>query len=130
MKEKQYIQDSDFRKLTKKQKLAIPEYCTYDEEKIEKLVIVPINKKSSGYFLGSFFAYTPDKGWWRPMTYDSWSIRTEIENPAKIKYQILRGDFENGGMQIFCFIDEHHEAFMGYGGDIIIRGKLPPTTTN
>lgn len=120
-REIKYIDDVDFRKLTKKQKLELPEYSNYDDEKISKLVLVPRNQKNGGYFIGSFFAYTSGKGWWRPTNYDCWQIVTDIENPANIRYQILKGDFENGGVQIFGFADEHHEAFISYGGQITIK---------
>ena len=123
MKEINYIKDEDFIKLTKKQKLEISEYSNYDEVEISKLVIIPTNNKSGGYCLGQFFAYTENKGWWKPMSYDCWQINTEIDNPAVIRYNILKGDFENGGLNIFSFIDEHHKAYISYGGQITIKKK-------
>lgn len=118
-----YIEDSIFTKMSKKEKLGIPSAHNYDEIEITQLVLSPSNKKSNGYFVGDFFAYTPDKGWWRPMSYDCWQIVTDIDSPvtAKPRFTILKGDFENGGVQIFGFVDEHHKAYISYGGQITIR---------
>ena len=124
MKEIEYIKDSDFKKLTKKQKLALPEYSNYEEMEIDGLVIIPTNTKSDGYYLGQFFAHSKEKGWWKPMTYDCWKINTEIDNPATIRYNIMRGDFENGGFNIFTFVDEFHRAYISYGGQITIKKKV------
>jgi len=123
MNEIKYIPELEFKKLTKKEKGKLPLNNNYDEVEISKLVIVPTNKKNSGYFLGDFFAFTPNKGWWRRMTYDCWSIVTDIQNPVTPRYTILKGDFENGGVQIFGFVDEHCKAYISYGGQITIRKK-------
>mgnify|MGYP006921424929 CR=1 FL=1 len=124
MREIKYIKDEVFQKLSKKEKKALPESSHFDEVKISKLVIIPTNNKNDGYCIGQFFAYTEKKGWWKPMSYDCWQINTDIENPATIRYGILKGDFENGGFNIFSFIDEHHNAYISYGGQITIRKKL------
>ena len=116
-----YIPDTDFQKLSKKQKLQMPEFALFDEIEITRLVLIRTNRKFNGYSAGSFFAYTENKGWWRPMTYDCWSIVTEIDNPAKIRYTILRGDFENDGINIFTFVDEFHKAYISDGGTITIK---------
>jgi hypothetical protein len=118
-----YISDLDFKKLTKKQKLSLESTHWFDEIEIQRLVLIPTNKKSDGWCLGHFFAYTEDKGWWKPTVYDCWSIRTEYENPATPKYMILKGDFQNGGVNIFTFVDEHHTAYISYGGEITIKKK-------
>lgn len=123
MKKIEYVEDSVFVKMTKKQKLEMPEAWDYNDIEISKLVIVPSKRKSSGYFIGDFFAFSPEKGWWRPMTYDCWQINTDFEAPATPRFQILKGDFENGGVQIFGFMDEYHKAYMSYGGQIIIKKK-------
>lgn len=122
-KEITYIENEIFVKMTKKQKSEIPSVSFYNNHEINRLVIVPTNRKSSGYFLGDFFVYTEGKGWWRPMTYDCWKIVTDIENPASFRFQILQGDFENGGVQIFGFGSEHHKAYISYGGEIIIKNN-------
>jgi len=119
----QYTPDEVFTKMTKKQKLQLPEYSGFSEEEIDKIVIVPISRKMSGYCMGSFFAHTPKKGWWRPHSYDCWRITTEIENPVTPRYTLLQGDFENGGVQIFTLVDEHCTAYMRYGGEVIIKRK-------
>lgn len=126
-KEITYVADNIFTKLTKKQKLEIPQVSHFGEVEINRLVIVPSNKKSDDYFLGDFFAYTEGKGWWRPMTYDCWQIVTDIDSPttATPRFTILKGDFENGGVQIFGFVDEHHKAYISYGGQITIRKSNP-----
>jgi hypothetical protein len=118
-----YITDEDFEKLTKKQKLQLESNWNFTEEEISKLVLIPTNEKNDGYCLGHFFAYTKNKGWWKPTVYDCWQIVTDIENPATLRYQILKGDFENGGVQIFGFLDEFHQAYISYGGQIIIKKK-------
>ena len=122
MDNEQYISDEDFHKLTKKQKLEFPTSANYGEREITRLVIIPTNKKKDGYKLGQFFAFTPDKGWWKT-TYDCFQIITEITDPAILRYMILKGDFEDDGINIFTFIDEHHKAFISYGGQITIRKK-------
>ena len=116
-----YTPDTIFRKLTKKQKLELPEFSPIEDIEITKLIIIPINKKLGGYHAGSFFAFTENKGWWRLMSYDCWQIHTEIDNPATPRYMILRGDFEYGGINIFTFVDEFHKAYISYGGTITIK---------
>ena len=116
----EYIKNEDFIKLTKKQKLDIKECYTFEEVEISRLVLIPTNKKSDGYKLGHFFALTKN-GWFKPAIYDCWQITTEIDNPAQVRYMILKGDFENDGINIFSFIDEFHTAFISYGGNIIIK---------
>ena len=110
--------------MSKKEKLALETFDSFfNEVEISKLLIIPTNKKSSGYNTGDFFAYTKDKGWWTPQSYDCWQINTDINTPATPKYMILKGDFENGGFNIFSFMDEHHKAFISYGGQITIKPK-------
>lgn len=121
----EYVLDDVFKKMTKKQRLGIPQASFYDEIEIDRLVIVPSNRKSDGYFTGDFFAHSPVKGWWRPMGYDCWRITTEIDNPASLRYMVLKGDFENGGVQIFGFLDEYHKAYMNYGGEVVVK-KIKP----
>lgn len=125
MIEIKYIKDEVFRKMSKKEKLALePEHSFFNEVEISRLVIIPTNKKSSGYCMGDFFAYTEDKGWWKPQSYDCWQINTDIEIPARPRYMILKGDFENGGFNIFSFMDEYHKAYISYGGQITIKRKI------
>lgn len=120
----EYIKDDVFIKLTRKQKLQLNPVCDFGEVEINRLVVIPTSEKLGGdYKLGHFFAYTNGKGWWKPTVYDCWRVVTDIENPARLRYSILQGDFENGGLQIFKFVDEFHKAFISYGGEIIIRRK-------
>lgn len=116
-----YISDEEFSKLTKKEKLDIKPVYSHKEEEINQLVLIPTNRKMDGWCLGHFFAYTEGKGWWKPTVYDCWSITTDIDEPAVLKYKILKGDFENGGVNIFSFLDQFHKAYISYGGEIIIR---------
>lgn len=119
-----YIANDKFTKMTKRQKLEMPMFSPSMEGiEISKLVISPTSRKTGGYFIGDFFAFTPEKGWWRPMGYYCWQIVTDVYNPANLKYQILKGDFENGGVQIFGFADEYHQAFISYGGQITIKKR-------
>ena len=97
---------------------------------ITKLVLVPTREKSSGYGVGAFFAFTPNKGWWRPMNYDCWRVVPDLHTPARVRYSILKGDFEYGGVNIFGFLDEHHKAYMGYGGEVTIVPSKSDATTN
>jgi len=122
-REIKYIADEVFTRMTKKQKFEIEQIGCFEEIEIDRLVITPMNSKSSGYFIGSFFAHTPNKGWWRSNNYDCWEIVTETHNPITPKFRILKGDFENGGFQIFGFGDEFCKAFISYGGRIIIKRK-------
>lgn len=117
----QYVEDSVFAKMTKKQKLEMPQAAFFQDIEINRLVLIPSNRKSDGYFLGDFFAFSPEKGWFRPMTYDCWRITSDIDSPAIPRYMLLKGDFENGGVQIFGFLDERHKAYMNYGGEITIK---------
>lgn len=107
--------------MTKKQKLEMPQAAFFQDIEINRLVLIPSNRKSDGYFLGDFFAFSPEKGWFRPMTYDCWRITSDIDSPAIPRYMLLKGDFENGGVQIFGFLDERHKAYMNYGGEITIK---------
>lgn len=120
MEKIKFINDSEFVKYTKVEKMAMPTVSNYGSVEINRLILIPTSRKSSGYKIGAFFAHTPNKGWWRPMDYDCWQINTDIENPAKLRYQIIKGDFEYGGINIFGFADEHHKAFIKYGGEITI----------
>ena len=123
-KEIKYISDKKFREMTKKQKFNLP--CSIpnlsEPIEIEQIILVPTNEKSDGYKLGAFFARN-NKGWFRAMTYDCWQINTDIENPAKFKFRILKGDFEYGGVNIFGLVSKYHKAFLDYGGQIIIKNK-------
>ena len=116
----EYIKNEDFIKLTKKQKLDLKENYDFEDVEITKLLIIPTNKKWDGYKTGHFFALTKD-GWFKPCIYDCWQIVTEIDNPAQVRYMILKGDFENDGINIFTFIDEHHKAYLSFRGQITIK---------
>ena len=120
-----YISDIDFRNMSKREKLQIPQTSLYTEVEIKQLVLIPSNKKTyyNEFLTGDFFAYSEGKGWWRPMRYDCWSIVSDIENPMKTRYIILRGDFEYGGVNIFSVGDENHTAYIRYGGEIVIKNK-------
>ena len=120
-KEIQYVEDSVFAKMTKKQKFEMPEVWVSGEVEITRLVIIPSNRKSDGYLTGDFFALSPEEGWWRPTRYDCWRITSDLDSPATPRDSLLKGDFENGGVQIFGFVDEHHKAYMSYGGEIVIK---------
>lgn len=121
---KKYISDEKFRELSKEEKLSLPMYTPEVSEKLEvkQLILFPTKRKSSGYTLGAFFARN-DNGWIRLMDYDCWQIVTDIENPAKFRFQILKGDFEHGGINIFGITTEHHMAYIDYGGQITIKNK-------
>lgn len=122
MKEIKYISEEDFTKLTKKQKLDLePNYTGMVGVEINRLVIIPTQKKSGDYCIGHFFAYTSGKGWWKSEPYDCFRIVTDYDYPAKPKYGIIKGDFENHGVQIFSFFDENHKAYLSYGGEVTIR---------
>ncbi len=116
-----FIDEKEFKKLTKKEKLLLPVENWFSEIEINRLVLIPTNQKSSGWHLGHFFAYTENKGWWKPTVYDCWQIRVDFDNPATPKFMVLKGDFENGGVNIFSFFDEYHKAYITYGGEIIIK---------
>lgn len=120
MREIKYIDDKDFVNLTKKQKLELPIQYDFEEIEISKLLIIPTRKKMGGYKTGHFFALT-EKGWFKPYIYDCWQIVSEIQNPAQISYMILKGDFENDGINIFTFVDEHHKAYLSFSGQITIK---------
>lgn len=120
MKEIKYIAYEDFAKLTKKQKLEFPEEFYFEDVEIINLLMIPTHKKLGEYKAGHFFALT-NKGWFKPYIYDCWQIVSEIDNPAQIRYMILKGDFENDGINIFRFVDEHHKAYLSFRGEIIIK---------
>lgn len=117
-----YTKNEDFVKYTKKQRLEMPQYDVFDRVEITRLLLIPLNKKYNGYGTGAFFVMN-DNGWFRAMDYDCFSIQTDIENPSKLKYTILRGDFEYNGINIFTLIDEHNKAYISYGGTITIIPK-------
>lgn len=118
-----FIEDIIFSKMTKKEKSNIPQALNYTEIEISKLVIVPTNKKFEGYRVADFFAYTPKKGWWRPMSYDCFRIVGDYGN-IDVRHNIIKGDFENGGVQVFGIVDEHHKAYMKYGGEVLVRRNI------
>ena len=120
-----YITDEIFSKMTKKEKQAVPvDWNYYNEDEIEicKVVFMPTREKMSEYVQADIFAQNKD-GWFKATTYDCWRIVVDMKNPSKFNYNLLQGDFENGGVQIFGFGGTEHTAFIGYGGNITIRNK-------
>ena len=117
-----YITNEIFSKMTKKEKQALPVDCNFDEIEIDRVVFMPTRKKMDGYVQADIFAQNKE-GWFKATTYDCWSIVVDIKNPLQFKYQLLKGDFENGGVQIFGFGGEKHTAFISYGGRITIKNK-------
>jgi len=117
-----YITDEIFSKMTKKEKQDLPVDWNFGEIEIDRVVFMPIRKKMDGYAQADIFAQNK-YGWFKETTYDCWKIVVDMENPTKFRYNLLQGDFENGGVQIFGFGGEEHKAFISYGGNIIIRDK-------
>ena len=117
-----YITDEIFSKMTKKEKQALPAVCGFGEIEIDKVVFIPTIKKMDGYALTDIFAHNKE-GWFKATTYDCFRIVVDMKNPSKFNYNLLQGDFENGGVQVFGFGGETHKAFISYGGNITIRNK-------
>lgn len=120
----EYISDEIFRKMTKNDRMKMGMFVPSmsNDTEVEQLILIPTNKKNSGYHVGEFFARNK-YGWFRLMTYDCWRIFMSFEKQPNFKYQVLQGDFEYGGVNIFSIGDEHMRAFIRYGGEILIEKK-------
>ena len=116
-----YIKNKDFIKLTKKQKLSLPEYLIFEEHEIDNLVLIPTRQKYNGYNTGVFIAYTEGKGWWKPMRCDVFSIRFDFDDHVSDRTVSLWGDFENDGVQLFQLGNKKYKATIQYGGQIVIK---------
>lgn len=119
IKESDYVQHEHFRKMNKTERLNMKAVDSFYGVEIKQLLLIPTRKKMSGYGVGAFFGLTK-KGWLRFHMYDCWSITTDINDPIDIKYTLLRGDFEYGGINIFSFVDNEKKAVFGYGGELKI----------
>ena len=86
--------NEEFTKLTKKQKLLMPEEYNVlgTLGTIEKVLFIPTGKKMDGYNLSAFFV-SCNGDWHRLGDYDCFRF-TNCQD-------WLRGDFENGGVQFF-----------------------------
>ncbi len=120
--EYKFVAEKDFRKMTKSQKLEMP---IFEDSMIEisKLLLIPISRKMDGYGMGAFFIDTT-KGWARLHDYDCWRINAD--DPIKIEHNLVRGDFEYGGVVIFGFAKEEKDIKIvaeSYGGGIVLIKK-------
>lgn len=122
--EYKYIIDAEFSKMKRSERMAMKQLYPKDDIEITRLVLVPTTRKSSGYCVGAFFAKTKS-GWCRLGDYDCWRIITDINNPVAIRYSLLRGDFENGGVCFFGFADENRDVKIvaRCGGEIVVTKK-------
>lgn len=89
------MKDEEFTKLTKKQKLNIPELDWRVVVKGVRIALfIPTTKKNSeGYTICAFFVLDKDGNWYRLPNYDCFRFKNA--------HNYLKGDFENGGVQFF-----------------------------
>lgn len=91
------------------------------EIEITKLLLLPIRSKMDGYGMSAFFVLTKN-GWARWHDYDCWDIRVEAGSPTEIKYNLVRGDFEYGGVVFFEFGNEDSKRpYISYGGIVTLK---------
>jgi hypothetical protein len=109
------MKDTDFRKLTKKQKLEMkPDYSMGRIEDLKRVLLIPIKRKMSGYGMSAIFVETKD-GWKRVPDYDCFNFT--FWQPKQIV--TLRGDFEYGGV-VFFMADHTAASSHFYGGSFDI----------
>ncbi len=115
-----FVEDKDFRKMKKSEKLKMPVFEGKDIE-IEKLLLIPIRRKMDGYGMGAFFIKTKI-GWARLHDYDCWDVKTDISDQSILRYNLVRGDFEYGGVVLFEFGDGRNVIATagGYGGSVVL----------
>lgn len=86
------MENEQFIKLTKKEKLLLP----YSEKEIiynvQKVLFLPLKSKNDGYTMCAFFVESTGK-WFRLADYDCFRFM--------YSGYMLKGDFENGGVQFF-----------------------------
>lgn len=100
----------DFIKLTKKQKLEIPqESYNFEIDNVSKLVMIPTGKKRDYYSLCAFFVESKGK-WYRLPDYDCFRFKNSP--------MTLKGDFENDGIQFFL-ANNGENWKVEYGGEFI-----------
>lgn len=125
-KKYKYVAGQKFAKMKRSERMAMEQLYPKDDIEISRLVLIPTARKSGGFRIGAFFAETSE-GWCRLGDYDCWRIVTDITDPVDIRYTLVRGDFEYGGVCIFGFADEKEgrKIVAKYGGEIAITKRLP-----
>jgi hypothetical protein len=103
------MNDQEFTKSTKKQKLEMEQVENWDERKCSRLLFIPIRKKMDGYGMSASFGFCGDK-WVRFLDFDCFRF---------IKGGFLKGDFEHGGVVFFLGED----ATIGYGNEVKINNE-------
>lgn len=118
-----FVEEKDFKKMKKSEKLKIPVFDGNDIE-IEKLLLLPISRKNDGYGMGAFFVETR-RGWARLHDYNCWCVLTDISSPIPLRYNLVRGDFEYGGVVFFEFGDGRNVLAKaeGYGGSVVLHRR-------
>jgi len=103
------MKHEEFIKLNKKQKLNLPYFEEYAIKSPSMALFIPLTRKNDGYTMCAFFVQK-DGNWYRMMDYDCF----RFVNYSDGKHQtILKGDFENGGVQFFLGGDYDCD----YGGE-------------
>ena len=121
-----YVTDEQFKKMTKKEKLEMETTYDYDIE-IQEAVYIPTAKKDDGWAVGAIFVYA-ENHWSKNQEYDCWKINNDMYNPIDLYKgtQIIGGDFEYGGIQIFNFplqLKSSVKAVIGVCGAITLNKK-------
>lgn len=112
-KEIEFIPDEAFRKLTKREKMQLPQHCPFEGVEVNRALFINTNRKMSGYRLAAIFLQT-DKGWFRGHDYDCFSFS---DAPM-----MLRGDFEYGGIVFFLGDDKKNNYVYSYGHSLMYKG--------
>lgn len=107
------MHDDIFRKLTKKEKLALLYSSNLEGKEILKALFIPIQHKISGFAMNAVFLQLNSREWVRGGDYDCYSFEFEGVH----RYRTLKGDFEYGGI---CFFLELYKATYDYGNRFVL----------
>lgn len=103
------MEDKQFQKSTKKEKLQMPQESSWEVRKISRLLFIPIRRKMDGYGMSACFVFSENK-WLRLGDYDC--FRFFIGEASK--YSMLKGDFEHDGVVFFL----KEGTTISYGNEI------------
>lgn len=104
------MNETDFQKSTKKQKLAMPVESSWGPIKCSRVLFIPIPEKKDGYGTAACFVFSKNK-WVRLQNYDCFRF-LQLSTGATL----LKGDFEHNGIVFFT----GENATIEFGNEIKI----------
>lgn len=108
----------NFENLTKKEKLEMKPVCD-DINDVKRAVFIPLREKNSGWSLCAFFVQDKQGKWFRKENYDCFRFMSDNLQTMPI----VRGDFENHGVQFFLEECNGGTWCSRYGGELYFKQK-------